>query len=154
MLETPEIAHSSATPIAFIHLTIPLADMPQQFGAACQELFAALAAQGITVTGPVTAHHLRRPSSTFDFELAVLVSAAAKPTGRVQAGIKPAMQQARTVYHGGYEGLPAAWGEFHAWTEAQGQAYASDFWETYVVGPASSANPADWRTELARPLLA
>jgi effector-binding domain-containing protein len=59
---------------------------------------------------------------------------------------------ARTVYHGSYDGLAAAWGEFDAWIRANGHKPAEDLWEVYLVGPDFSTNPADWRTELARPL--
>ena len=152
MLEKSEVIETPATPIAYIHLTIPPSEMPAQFGAACQELFAALVAQKLAPSGPLTAHHLRRPNATFDFELAVPVASAVQSIGRVQAGHKPVMKVVRTVYHGGYEGLPVAWGEFQSALDAAGHTLTPDFWETYVVGPASSANPADWRTEFARPL--
>jgi effector-binding domain-containing protein len=59
---------------------------------------------------------------------------------------------ARTVYHGDYEGLHGAWGEFEAWIAESGHTSAADLWERYVVGPESSPDPANWRTELNRPL--
>ena len=62
------------------------------------------------------------------------------------------MKVAQTVYHGDYEGLPAAWSEFDAWIKAQGHSPAPDLWECYAVGPESSPDPATWRTELSRPL--
>ena len=60
---------------------------------------------------------------------------------------------ARTVYHGGYEGLGPAWGEFLGWIESQGLKSAEDLWEVYAAGPESSPDPANWRTELNRPLI-
>jgi hypothetical protein len=36
------------------------------------------------------------------------------PVGRVKAGQLPATTIARTIYHGDYDGLGAAWGEFEA----------------------------------------
>ena len=59
---------------------------------------------------------------------------------------------ARTVYHGPYQGLPDGWGEFVQWMKANGHEQAEDLWEVYLVGPQSSPDPADWRTELNRPL--
>jgi effector-binding domain-containing protein len=59
---------------------------------------------------------------------------------------------ARTVYHGPYEGLPGAWPELDAWISAQGRKPAGFLWEVYLAGPESSADPAQWRTELNRPL--
>ena len=59
---------------------------------------------------------------------------------------------ARTVYHGPYEALPEAWEEFEAWITAQGLNPAPGLWEVYQAGPESSADPADYRTQLSRPL--
>ena len=91
-------------------------------------------------------------SDTFDFELGVKVSAPVKAAGRVKPGELPAAKVARTVYSGPYEGLPSAWGEFNKWLEANGYEQAENLWELYSVGPQSSPDPANWRTELNRPL--
>jgi effector-binding domain-containing protein len=90
---------------------------------------------------------------TFDFEIGVPVPSPVAAVGRVTAGRLPAATVARTVYHGPYEGLGAAWGEFEAWIVAAGHTPAPDLWECYVTGPESSADPADWRTEFNRPLI-
>ena len=58
----------------------------------------------------------------------------------------------RTVYHGPYEGLGAAWREFEAWITSEGYTTAANLWECYVAGPESNPDPATWRTELNRPL--
>jgi len=58
----------------------------------------------------------------------------------------------RKVYSGPYEGLPSAWGEFNKWMKANGHKQAENLWEVYSVGPQSSPDPANWRTELNRPL--
>jgi effector-binding domain-containing protein len=63
------------------------------------------------------------------------------------------MTVARTVLHGNCDGLAAAWGELGAWVDGQGRRSANDFWEVYSKGPESSSDPADWRTQLNRPLL-
>jgi effector-binding domain-containing protein len=49
-------------------------------------------------------------------------------------------------------GLRSAWGEFDEWIEARGHEKRADLWETYLEGPDSGGDPADWRTELVRPL--
>jgi effector-binding domain-containing protein len=88
----------------------------------------------------------------FDFAAGVPVAKPVSSSGRVQPGQLPAARVARTIYHGPYEGLGAAWGEFNAWLAANGHAPEPDLWESYVAGPESSPNPAAWRTELNRPL--
>lgn len=78
------------------------------------------------------------------------VTAPVAAAGRVKAGQLPATRVARTIYHGAYEGLPAAWAEFGAWIAAEGRTAGPDLWECYVVGPESNPDPATWRTELNR----
>jgi effector-binding domain-containing protein len=72
--------------------------------------------------------------------------------GRVQPGVLPAATVARTTYHGGFEGLPGAWGELHAWMRANGHEPGADLWESYVTGPETDPDPATWRTELTQPI--
>jgi effector-binding domain-containing protein len=89
---------------------------------------------------------------TFDFELGVKVAAPVMATGRVKPGELPATKVARTIYSGPYEGLPSAWGDFDAWMKANNHEKAESLWELYSVGPQSTPDPANWRTELNRPL--
>ena len=152
MLATPQIIRTDAQQAAVIHLTVPRSEMMKVFGPAVGELMAALATQGVEPIGAVFAHHLKMSPDRFDFELGVKVAAPVKPAGRVKPGQLPASKVARTVYSGPYEGLPAAWGEFNKWMKANGHKQAENLWEVYSVGPQSSPDPANWRTELNRPL--
>src|SRR5258707_798701 len=108
--------------------------------------------QGVKPSSAVFAHHLKMSPDTFDFELGVKVAAPVKATGRVKPGELPATKVARTIYSGPYEGLPSAWGEFDAWMKANNHEKAESLWELYSVGPQSTPDPANWRTELNRPL--
>lgn len=139
--------------IAKIHQVVPRDQIREIMGKTLQELSAAIAAQGLTITGPWFTHHLRRPADTFDFEACFPVSQPIQATGRIAPGEWPSMAVARTVYTGGYEGLGAAWGEFIKWIDDNGHTVAEDLWERYLVGPESGKNPSEWQTELNRPLI-
>ena len=152
MLDKPEIVQTHAQLTAFIRLTIPRKEIRNVMGPGIAELMAAVAAQGIAPTGPIFSHHLRMDPDIFDFEICVPVTKPVTPVGRVKPGQLPAATVARTVYHGPYEGLGPAWGEFDAWIAAEGHTPAPDLWECYVAGPESNPDPATWRTELNRPL--
>lgn len=152
MIEAPAIVHAAREAAAVILITTPRSEMPKVFGPGVQELMGTLAAQGLAPAGAIFAHHLRMTPETFEFELGVPVAGTVKAAGRVRPGELPAATVARTVYHGGYEGLPAAWGEFMAWITAAGHATAPDLWESYVDGPHSSPDQSTWRTVLSRPL--
>jgi effector-binding domain-containing protein len=153
MIEKPQITQTAAQMMACIHLTVPRAQIGEVMGPGLTEVRAAVAAQGIAADGPWFTHHLRMDPDIFDFEICVPVTARVTTTGRVKPGEWPAMTVARTVYHGGYEGLGDAWGEFMAWIEAEGHRPAPDLWERYVTGPEAGPDPSTWRTELNRPLL-
>jgi len=152
MLATPQIIETNVQDAAVIRLTIPRSEMMKVFGPAVGELMTVLAAQGVEPVGAVFAHHLTMSPDTFDFELGVKVSAPVTAAGRVKPGQLPGVKVARTVYSGPYEGLPSAWGEFNTWMKANGHAQAENLWELYSVGPQSSPDSANWRTELNRPL--
>jgi len=153
MIDPTEIVQTEAQPAAIIRFTIPTSQIQTIMGPGLGALMAAVASQGIGPTGPLFSHHLQMTPDTFDFELGVPVSAPVTPVGRVTAGELPAARVARTTYHGPYEGLGDAWGEFISSLIAQGHSPAPDLWERYLAGPESGPDPSAWRTELNRPLL-
>ena len=153
MIDTPRITQAAAQRTALIRLTVPRKEIRNVMGPGIGELRAAVAAQGIAPAGPWFTHHLRMDPEIFDFEICVPVTAPVAAVGRVEAGQLPAATVARTVFHGSYEGLPSAWGEFDAWIAAEGHTPGPDLWECYVAGPESNPDPTTWCTELNRPLL-
>ena len=153
MIDTPQIVRTTRQLTALIRLTVPRADIRQVMGPGIQEVMAAVTAQGIGPAGPWFVHHVRMQPASFDFEICVPVTAPVTPVGRMKAGQWPAMKVARTALHGSYDGLGDAWGEFGAWIAANGHQPAPDRYECYVAGPESGPDPANWRTELTRPLI-
>ena len=152
MISKPQIVETQPEEAAVIHLAIPRSEMMKQFGPAVGELLAELHAQGIEPVGAAFAHHLKMSPEMFDFELGIKVTRPIRDNGRVHRGTLPAAKVVRTVYSGPYEGLPGAWGEFGDWIKANGFEPADDLWELYSVGPQSTPDPSNWRTELNRPL--
>lgn len=152
MIDTPQITRTEARDAAVIRITVPRHEIRNVMGPAMSELKSAVAAGGVTPHEPMFSHHLRMDPETFDLEVGIPVPAAIAESGRVRAGRLPAATVARTTYHGGFEGLPGAWGELHAWIRANGHEPGVDLWESYVSGPESDPDPANWRTELNQPL--
>ena len=152
MIDSPAITTTREQPTAVIHLTIPRAEIQTAMGPAHQELFSTLAAQGVTPAGPWFSHHFRMDPATIDFEVGVPVSAPVTPAGRVAGSRLPARRVVRTVYHGGYEGLGAAWREVDAWITREGLTPTAELWEIYSAGPESGSDSSAWRTELHRPV--
>jgi effector-binding domain-containing protein len=154
MIETPKIIQTTLQHAAVIHLTVPRSEMRSVMGPGVGEVMAAARAQGIGPAGPWFTHHLKMDPATFDFEICVPVTAPVTPVGRVKSGEWPALRMARTVLHGGYEGLGDAWGEFGKWLKANGHVTGPDLYECYVIGPESGPDATTWRTELSKTLIA
>lgn len=146
MIDEPKIVQTESRPAAVIHFTVAKHKIQEVMGPGLKELRDTLAAQGIEPTGPWFTHHLTLDPSRWDFEIGLPISAPIKPQGRVEAGELPALTAARTVYHGGYEGLGDAWGELMSWIEEHGHVAASSLWEVYL-------DEKQRRTELTRPLV-
>lgn len=154
MIETPRIVQTTPLELALIHLTIPKDQIQHVMGPGITELRAAVAAQGIEVTGAWLTHHLKIDAAGWDFEICVPVARPIAPAGRVRPGRWPAMTVGRTDLHGGYEQLPMAWPELDTWIAVGGHTAAPDLWEVYLVDPETNADPLAWRTQLNRPLVA
>lgn len=152
MIETPRVVDSPALRTAIIHCTCALADIQDTMTEGIEELLNTLDEQGIKPAGPLLAHYLEIPGETFEFEITVPVSTPVTPQGRVVPSEMVSRRVLQTTLHGDYDGLGDAWGEFFEWIEANGIEVTDDFWECYAVGPETSDDPADWRTELNQPL--
>jgi effector-binding domain-containing protein len=88
----------------------------------------------------------------FDFEMGFVVDRPVKPSGRVVMSKLPATKVMRTIYHGDYSGLPAAWGEFDAWMKKEGVQQGAEVWELYFKGPQTTPDASKWETELSKPV--
>lgn len=152
MIDEPELLQTTAQRSAVIHVTCPRDQIRDFMGPGFKELMDTLKAQGITSTGPWYTRHFRMDPQVFDFEIGAPIGADVTAQGRVAAGELPAARVARTIYHGGYEGLPGAWAQFDAWIAAKGLQHADGLWEVYLVGPESGKPEAEWQTQLSRPL--
>jgi effector-binding domain-containing protein len=153
VIETPQLVDAPMQLVAIVHIETPRTKMQQVMGPGIGEVMSAVKAQGIGPSGPWFAHHLKMTPDAFDFDICVPVSSPVSAVGRVKSWQRPALKVVRTLFHGPYEGLGAAWHEFSKWTEAKGYKTAGDLYECYMVGPETSVDSADWRTELSRPVI-
>lgn len=153
MIDPPLITRSSDQLIALIHIVTSWDAIQDVMGPGIAEVMGAVTAQGLTPAGSWFTHHHAMDPETADFDICVPVTTPIVPVGRVTPGVLLAAKVARTIYHGEYEGLPGAWEEFQEWIEAHGHEMRDDLWECYTHGPESSEDPADWCTELNKPLV-
>jgi effector-binding domain-containing protein len=153
LIDEPQVLQFQAQDIAFIRITVARGEIQDVMGSGYRELIDALDEQGVTPAGAWFNHHLKMDPQVFDFALSVPLASPISASGRVRPGVLPAAKVARTVYHGPYEGLPDAWGEFSAWIASQGLNPRPDLWECYLTEPESNPDAAMWQTELNQPLM-
>ncbi|HXW05978.1 MAG TPA: SRPBCC domain-containing protein [Vicinamibacterales bacterium] len=153
VIEGPVVTETTAQLAAAIHVTVPRHEIQSVMGPGLTEILQAVKAQGIGPAGPWFTHHFRTDPATFDFEICVPVSSPVSSTGRVVGREVPSLKVVQAVYRGPYERLGSAWAEFNEWIAASGHEPGPDFYECYPVGPESTPDSAEWRTELRRPVL-
>src|SRR5579884_719747 len=149
MIDTPETVRTARQDAAVIRIKVPRSQIRQVMGPAMREVVAAVTSQGIGPAGPLYTHHFGIYPDVFEYEVGVPVNSPVSPVGRVQPGEVPALEIARTVYHGSYEHLATAWQEFDDWIGRSGHVPAADLWERYLTQPHTTADP-DSETELSR----
>jgi len=149
VIDTPQIVRSRAEATAVIRIEVPRSEIQRVMEPAITEVLEVLRAQGVQPAGPLISYHRAMDPAVFDFEVGFPVSMAVRPSRRVVPSSLPAATVARTVYHGGYEGLGAAWSELSTWMKAEGHESGPNLWERYLAGP-ESGDPSAWRTELNR----
>lgn len=147
-IETPSFVQTDPLTVARIPLLIPRSAIQTVMGPAIQEVYRTLQYQGIAPAGTWFAHHHRKPTDTFEFDVCVPVATPVAAAGRVLPGSIPSRPAVRTMYAGPYEGLHQAWTEFQHWVEESGRARDVDGLEIYTVNPGSTSDPSAWRTEL------
>lgn len=146
-----ELRSVPAMTVAAITGLIARDEIADWYAGAIAELSAILA--GRTVTGPF--------GGEYDNELftqshghAVVYRPASEPpaSGRVQPVTLPASELAVTVHHGPHSDLDVSYGRLGAHVADNALVIAGPVRETYLIGPADTADEELWRTEVGWPV--
>lgn len=146
VIDAPQIVLSPPRAVAVVPLRLVPEAVPDALPAALDELYAALAAQGVAPAGPPFTYHRPATDGVADFELGVPVPTPVTARGRVVPTTLPGARVAVATWRGPYDRLGDAWASLAAWLALRGHVPADECWECYL-GPADA--PV---TELHRPL--
>jgi effector-binding domain-containing protein len=177
MIETPKLVeYPGVANAAVIHLQdIPRDAIQAEMGPAIQEVLRVLAERHVKPTGPLFAHHLTQSSETFDVEVGFPIdkeviiesSTSCDGDGRrvvVKNSSLPSGTMAYTCHVGPYEELYAAWKEFAEWmmlpinnnnnnsSSMKNRKKGDTLFEIYTIGPETTTNANEYRTELYQTL--
>lgn len=170
MIETPKLVKYPGQPHAaavVVHVTIPRDAIQTEMKPAGHpgNLSRFLAEQQVK---PIWVRSLlitclTQSSETFDFEVGFPVTETSSSlsiieTGRVKNSSLPSGTMAYTCHVGPYEELHAAWTEFEKWfnnsdnTELKNLQKGETLFEIYRIGPETTSDASQWRTELYQTL--
>src|SRR5215207_1697683 len=143
----PELVTVEPTTTAVVRGTAAAEEMPDFFDRSFSVLGVAIAAQGVTPTGPAFGLYRGIPDETVDLEVGFPTNRAIEPDGAAEPGELPGGQVARVVHAGSFDGLAGAWQGLGVWIAEQGLTPAEAYWEVYVTEPSPDMDPAELRTE-------
>ena len=148
----PELVIVEPRTTAVVRGTITAEEVTDFFDRSFSVLGEAIAAQGVTPTGPAFGLYRGIPDETVDLEVGFPTNRAIEPDGGAEPGELPGGQVARVVHAGSFDGLAGAWQGLGVWIAEQGLTPAEAYWEVYVTEPSSDMDPAELRTELNWPV--
>ncbi|HZA03454.1 MAG TPA: GyrI-like domain-containing protein [Propionibacteriaceae bacterium] len=148
----PELVTVEPTTAAVVRGTVAAEEITDFFDRSFSVLGEAIAAQGVSATGPAFGLYRGIPDDTIDVAVGFPTDRPIEPDGAAEAGELPGGRVARVVYAGGFDGLGEAWQRLGAWIADQGLTPSETYWEVYVTEPNPEMDPADLRTELNWPV--
>jgi effector-binding domain-containing protein len=137
---------------AAIRAEVPMAELRSVFDRGFGAVMSAVAAQGLTVTGPPFGFYPRMPDATVEVVVGFPVSGPVTADGEVVPFELPGGRAVTAIHVGPYEGLQATYRQLTTWAAAQGLQLADRMWETYLSDPAAEPDAQTWRTAIAWPL--
>jgi effector-binding domain-containing protein len=149
---TPELVTVPATTTAVVRGTVAAEETADFFDRSFSVLGEAMAAQGVSPTGPAFGLYRGLPDQTVDLEVGFPTGRAVETDGSVEVGELPGGQVARMVHAGSFDGLAEAWQRLGGWIAEQGLTPGETYWEVYLTEPNPEMDPADLRTELNWPV--
>jgi DNA-binding transcriptional MerR regulator len=139
---------------AAISEVIRVEDALSWLSGALGELHAALAAQGIPLTGPAGGMFSNTLFSHARGEAAVFVpcDGSAWAIGRVAPLVVPAVELATLIHKGSHANIDLAYGALATYVTHHALAVEGPLREYYLVGPQDTPDASAWRTEIGWPI--
>ena len=148
----PEVVTLEPTTAAVVRGTVTPEEITDFFDRSFAVLWEAVAAQGVSPTGPAFGLYRGVPDETIDLAVGFPTDRPIEQDGSAEAGELPGGRVARVVHAGGFDGLGEAWQRLGAWIAEQGLTPSETYWEVYITEPSPDMDPADLRTELNWPV--
>lgn len=149
-----EIERITLTPCTIVGVreTVMPEGMTEFFGRAFDKAYAAVQEQGAEVNGAPVAVYRGDPEHGFDVTAGFPVVGTVEASPGVEVVNLPTGQAISAVHVGSYDSMKDAYAEISAWMHKEHLTPAEPMWEEYLTDPASTPDPAEWRTRIVFPL--
>ena len=150
-----KVREVEAQPVLSIRAVVPVMELVGFFDEACREMYEFLEREGVRPAGPPFSLWHSDPESTpgeSDIEVCVPVERPVLPSGWMNAGELPVGRLAYTIHEGPYDSMGEAFDAVWSWMQSNGRQSAGPPRDVVLVGPNDTADPAQYRTEVAWPL--
>ena len=149
---TPEIIELEEQQAVAVRGDLPVAELPEFFGAAFGAAAAAAEEAGVAIVGPPFGYYPEMPTDTVAVEAGFPVSAPVAPTAEAHPLVLPGGRAVVAVHVGPYDTLEATYGALMTWMAEQGLMPAGPMWESYVSDPEANPDPSTWQTQIVWPI--
>jgi DNA-binding transcriptional MerR regulator len=148
------IQQLSSQAILSIRMKTSAKELGQTAGQAFGELFAYLGQVGVRPVGPpfVLYHDEDFRDEDLDVEYCVPTEKRVAGAGRTNGRELEAVAAACTLHAGAYDSIGGGYRAVAEWMQAHGHESAGAPREVYLVGPDTTTDPRDWRTQIAWPI--
>jgi len=132
--------------------TIGRDDISESLGRIYQAVGAAVAKQGIEITGsPFARYHSL--GDKIDLEAGMPVKRAIVADGDVKPSQLPGGPVVLAVHAGPYESLKATYDALEGWMTSTDRAPSGGPWEIYLTDPSTEPDPSKWLTQVIWPIV-
>lgn len=155
-----EIEVTDTVPGTVIELrrVVRMEQVGDDVGAGLADLFTTVDGAGLHAAGPPAVTYLDPlvPGHPANVDISVPITPG---VGRTEPGDgarvvgRHSRPAARTIHHGDYAGIGAAYKALDEWIFSHGYRSAGPLTETYLAGPDTMDDPADYRTEVSVPVV-
>jgi AraC family transcriptional regulator len=151
---TVEVIRRELTPqpALVIRRRIAHTEIAATIGQCLPAVFAHAQRAGIPLAGPPFARYVEMGRGLMTIECGMPIASASPDDGEIEAIELPGGPAAVAIHTGQYDKLGDTHAALEAWIEAQGLRAGGPPWEVYVTDPGEHPDPANWRTEVIRPL--
>lgn len=140
-----------------LHRVIRADQVGTDIGVGLAELYSEVESAELHPTGPPSVTYLDplMPGEKVNVELGIAVApgaGGAEPGAGARVVARHSRPVARTIHHGDYTGIARAYEALEDWIFSHGYRSAGPPTESYLAGPDSTPDPAEYRTEVCVPV--